>query len=146
MLNHPTHGSTQGGLEVRWNGRGLSQSGRHQDGTASLSHAEWLGLGLSTRHSQPQRQTSLKIGCVQAKLRMWGHSPGHKTTAQGETSTALFFQQLLTGSGFQDRPQPEITGLAGVGKTLAGLCAGTADAPHREQRFDSTNACRGCFV
>jgi len=66
-----------------------------QDGTASLSHAEWLGL-LVDREASSRATKSYERGLRTAKLRHIGAAPEDVDYRARRNLDKALFQQLLT--------------------------------------------------
>jgi len=112
-----------------------------QDGTANLTHAEWLGLLIhclagewntrreGTEKAVTERPNALKAACVQQNCAMLVHRRKTWITKHGAASTKrstivlgpmadkVSLQQMLTGRWIKDRRNLMITGPCGVGKT-----------------------------
>ena len=87
-----------------------------QDGTASLSHAEWLGL-LVDRETANRETKRFESRMRSAKLRHVGAAPEDVDYRSRRNLDKALFQQLLTGKWIKDRRNLMITGPCGVGKT-----------------------------
>ena len=87
-----------------------------QDGTASLSHAEWLGL-LVDRETASRETKRFESRMRSAKLRHVGAAPEDVDYRSRRNLDKALFQQLLTGKWIKDRRNLMITGPCGVGKT-----------------------------
>ncbi len=84
-----------------------------QDGTADLTHAEWLGL-LVDRESSSRETKRFESRMRAAKLRHGGAVPEYKTRRGLDKA---LFQQMLTGRWIKHKRNLMITGPCGVGKT-----------------------------
>jgi DNA replication protein DnaC len=113
MLDHPTLDQLK---TLRLDGMAeafaVMQS---QDGTANLTHAEWLGL-LIDRESSSRETKRFERRMRTAKLRHVGASPEDIYKSRRGLDKALF-QQMLTGRWIKDKRNLMITGPCGVGKT-----------------------------
>lgn len=87
-----------------------------QDGAATLSHAEWLGL-LIDRETASRETKRFESRMRTAKLRHVGASPEDVDYRSRRNLDKALFQQLLTGKWIKDRRNLMITGPCGVGKT-----------------------------
>lgn len=87
-----------------------------QDGTGSLSHAEWLGL-LIDRETASRETKRFESRMRSAKLRHVGAVPEDVDYRSRRNLDRALFQQLLTGKWIKDRRNLMITGPCGVGKT-----------------------------
>ena len=87
-----------------------------QDGTASLSHAEWLGL-LIDRETASRETRRFESRMRSAKLRHVGASPEDVDYRSRRNLDKALFQKLLTGKWIRERRNLMITGPCGVGKT-----------------------------
>ena len=80
-----------------------------QDGAASLSHAEWLGLLVDreiTNRANKRFQTRMRT----AKLRHVGAVPEDVDYRAARHLDKSLFQQLLTGKWIKDRRNLIVTG------------------------------------
>ena len=114
-----------------------------QDGTADLTHAEWLGL-LIDRKAASRETNGSRAVCARPGSAMSGPPP--KTWMQnpaGALNKALF-QQLLTGKWIRDKHNLMIPGPRGVGRTW--LACALAQAACREGVTGSTSACHVCLT
>jgi len=87
-----------------------------QDGTATLSHPEWLALLIErevANRSTKRFQTRMRM----AKLRHAGAVIEDVDYRTRRNLDKALFQQLLTGKWIRDRRNLMITGPCGVGKT-----------------------------
>lgn len=87
-----------------------------QDGTDSLSHAEWLGL-LIDRETANRETKRFESRMRSAKLRHVGAAPEDVDYRSRRNLDKALFQKLLTGQWIKDRRNLMITGPCGVGKT-----------------------------
>jgi DNA replication protein DnaC len=90
-----------------------------QDGTASLSHAEWLGL-LIDRETASRETRRFESRMRSAKLRHVGASPEDVDYRSRRNLDKALFQKLLTGKWIRDR------------RNLMIHCL-TGDATHRRE-------------
>jgi len=100
MLNHPTLDQLK---TLKFDGMAEAFAELEtQDGSASLSHAEWLGL-LIDRETSSRETKRFESRMRTAKLRHVGASPediDYKTRRGLDKS---LFQQLLTGKWIRDK-------------------------------------------
>lgn len=87
-----------------------------QDGTANLTHAEWLGL-LIDRESSSRETKRFESRMRTAKLRHVGASPEDVDYKTRRGLDKALFRQMLTGRWIKDRRNLMITGPCGGGKT-----------------------------
>ncbi len=87
-----------------------------QDGTAALSHEEWLGL-LIDREASSRETKRFQSRMRTARLRHVGACPEDVDYRARRGLDKALFQQLLTGKWLKDRRNLMITGPCGVGKT-----------------------------
>lgn len=87
-----------------------------QDGTAALSHAEWLGL-LIDRETASRDTKRFESRMRAAKLRHRGAVPEDVDYKSRRGLDKALFQQMLTGRWIKDKRNLMITGPCGVGKT-----------------------------
>lgn len=87
-----------------------------QDGTANLTHAEWLGL-LIDRESSSRETKRFESRMRAAKLRHVGASPEDVDYKTRRGLDKALFQKMRTGRWIKDRRNLMITGPCGVGKT-----------------------------
>ena len=73
-----------------------------QDGTASLSHAEWLGL-LIDRETASRETRRFESRMRSAKLRHVGASPEDVDYRSRRNLDKALFQKLLTGKWIRER-------------------------------------------
>ncbi len=114
MLTHPTLDQLK---ELKLDGMAEAFGELEtQDGTATLSHGEWLAL-LIDREVANRATKRFKTRMRMAKLR---HGQAVAEDVDYRTRRNLdkaLFQQLLTGKWIKDRRNLMITGPCGVGKT-----------------------------
>ncbi len=114
MLNHPTLDQLKA---LKFDGMAEAFAELEtQDGTAALSHAEWLGL-LVDRETASREAKRFESRMRTAKLRHVGASPEDIDYRSRRNLDKALFQQLLTGKWIKDRRNLMITGPCGVGKT-----------------------------
>lgn len=94
-----------------------------QDGAATLSHAEWLGL-LVDREITSRANKRFQTRMSTAKLRHVGATPEDVDYRVARHLDKNLFQQLLTGKWIRDRRNLIITGPCGVGKTWLACALG----------------------
>ncbi len=87
-----------------------------QDGTANLTHAEWLGL-LIDRESASRDTKRFESRMRTARLRHVGACPEDVDYRARRGLEKALFQELLTGKWIADKRNLIITGPCGVGKT-----------------------------
>ena len=87
-----------------------------QDGTADLSHAEWLGL-LIDRETASRETKRFESRMRSARLRHVGASPEDVDYRAQRGLDKALFQELLTGKWIADKRNLILTGPCGVGKT-----------------------------
>ncbi len=100
-----------------------------QDGTADLTHAEWLGL-LIDREAASRETKRFEARMRTARLRHVGAAPEDVDYKTRRGLDKALFQQLLTGKWIRDKRNVMITGPCGVGKTW--LACALAQAACRE--------------
>jgi len=114
MLDHPTLDQLK---TLRLDGMAEAFAEmQKQDGTAGLSHAEWLGL-LIDRESSSRETKRFDSRMRAAKLRHVGASPEDVDYKSRRGLDKALFQQMLTGRWIKDKRNLMITGPCGVGKT-----------------------------
>lgn len=114
MLNHPTLDNLKA---LKFDGMAEAFAELEtQDGSASLSHAEWLGL-LIDRETSSRETKRFESRMRTAKLRHVGASPEDIDYKTRRGLDKALFQQLLTGKWIRDKRNLMITGPCGVGKT-----------------------------
>lgn len=114
MLNHPTLDQLKT-LKLDGMAEAFAEM-QTQDGTASLSHAEWLGL-LTDRETASRDTKRFESRMRTAKLRHGGASPEDVDYKAGRGLDKALFQQMLTSRWIKDKRNLMITGPCGVGKT-----------------------------
>lgn len=87
-----------------------------QDGTADLTHVEWLGL-LIDREAASRETKRFESRMRTARLRHVGAAPEDVDYKTRRGLDKALFQQLLTGKWIRDKRNLMITGPCGVGKT-----------------------------
>ena len=100
-----------------------------QDGTAALSHAEWLGL-LVDRETASRETKRFESRMRSARLRHAGASPEDVDYKSRRGMDKALFQSLLAVKWIRDKRNLMITGPCGVGKTW--LACALAQAACRE--------------
>jgi len=124
MLNHPTLDQLKT-LKLDGMAEAFSEL-ETQDGTISLSHAEWLGL-LTDRETSNRATKRFESRMRTARLRHVGATPEDVDYRARRGLDKALFQQLLTGKWIRDKRNLMINGPCGVGKTwLACALAQTA--------------------
>jgi len=114
MLNHPTLDQLKA---LKFDGMAEAFAELEtQDGSASLSHAEWLGL-LIDRETSSRETKRFESRMRTVKLRHVGASPEDVDYKTRRGLDKALFQQLLTGKWIRDKRSLLITGPCGVGKT-----------------------------
>jgi DNA replication protein DnaC len=114
MLDHPTLDQLK---TLRLDGMAEAFAEMQtQDGTAGLSHAEWLGL-LVDRESSSRETKRFESRMRTAKLRHRGAVPEDIDYKSRRGLDKTLFQQMLTGRWIKDKRNLMITGPCGVGKT-----------------------------
>jgi DNA replication protein DnaC len=114
MLDHPTLDQLK---TLRLDGMAEAfVEMQSQDGTANLTHAEWLGL-LIDRESSSRETKRFDSRMRTAKLRHVGASPEDVDYQSRRGLDKALFQQMLTGRWIKDKRNLMITGPCGVGKT-----------------------------
>ena len=114
MLNHPTLGQPQT-LKLDGMAQAFAEL-ETQDGTADLSHAEWLGL-LIDRETASRETKRFESRMRPARLRHVGASPEDVDYRARRGLDKALFQELLTGKWIADNRNLILTGPCGVGKT-----------------------------
>ena len=114
MLNHPTLGQLQT-LKLDGMAQAFAEL-ETQDGTADLSHAEWLGL-LIDRETASRETKRFESRMRSARLRHVGASPEDVDYRARRGLDKALFQELLTGKWIADKRNLILTGPCGVGKT-----------------------------
>ncbi len=114
MLDHPTLDQLR---TLRLDGMAEAFAEmQSQDGTANLTHAEWLGL-LIDRESSSRETKRFDSRMRTARLRHVGASPEDVDYKSRRGLDKALFQQMLTGRWIKDKRNLMITGPCGVGKT-----------------------------
>ena len=114
MLDHPTHSQLR---EMKLDGMADAfEELQGQDGTADLTHAEWLGL-LIDREAASRETKRFESRMRTARLRHVGATPEDVDYKTRRGLDKPLFQQLLTGKWIRDKRNLMITGPCGVGKT-----------------------------
>ncbi len=114
MLNHPTLDQLK---TLKFDGMAEAFAELEtQDGTANLTHAEWLGL-LIDRESSYRETKRFESRMRTARLRHVGASPEDVDYKSRRGLDKALFQQMLTGRWIKDKRNLMITGPCGVGKT-----------------------------
>lgn len=114
MLDHPTHTQLR---SLKLDGMADAFEELHgRDGTAELTHAEWLGL-LIDREAASRETKRFESRMRTARLRHVGAAPEDVDYKTRRSLDKALFQQLLTGKWIRDKRNLMITGPCGVGKT-----------------------------
>ena len=114
MLNHPTLDQLR---TLRLDGMAEAFAEMQtQDGTADLTHAEWLGL-LIDREATSRETKRFESRMRSARLRHVGAAPEDVDYKTRRGLDKALFQSLLTGKWIADKRNLMITGPCGVGKT-----------------------------
>ena len=114
MLNHPTLDQLK---ELKLDGMAEAFAELEtQDGTASLSHPEWLAL-LTEREMSNRATKRFQSRMRSAKLRHVGAAPEDVDYRTRRGLDKALFQKLLTGQWIKERRNLMINGPCGVGKT-----------------------------
>lgn len=114
MLDHPTHTQLR---EMKRDGMADAfEELQGQDGTADLTHAEWLGL-LIDREAASRETKRFESRMRTARLRHVGAAPEDVDYKTRRGLDKPLFQQLITGKWIRDKRNLMITGPCGVGKT-----------------------------
>lgn len=114
MLNHPTLDHLKA-LKLDGMAEAFVDLER-QDQSASLSHAEWLGL-LVDREAASRETKRFETRMRSARLRHVGACPEDIDYKARRSLDKTLFQSLLTGKWIKDKRNLMITGPCGVGKT-----------------------------
>ena len=146
MLDHPTLDQLK---TLRLDGMAEAFAEmQSQDGTADLTHAEWLGL-LVDRESSSRETKRFESRMRAAKLRHGGAVPEDVDYKTRRGLDKALFQQMLTGRWIKHKRNLMIHCLTGDaqhrwplwrGQNLAGLCAGSSRLPRRDHRALQTYA------
>lgn len=127
MLDHPTLDQLR---TLRLDGMAEAFAEMQtQDGTADLTHAEWLGL-LIDREATSRETKRFESRMRTARLRHVGAAPENVDYKTRRGLDKALFQNLLTGKWIKDKRNLMITGPCGVGKTW--LACALAQAACRE--------------
>lgn len=127
MLDHPTLDQLK---TLRLDGMAEAFAEMQtQDGTADLTHAEWLGL-LIDREATSRETKRFESRMRTARLRHVGAAPEDVDYKTRRGLDKALFQNLLTGKWIRDKRNLMITGPCGVGKTW--LACALAQAACRE--------------
>lgn len=127
MLTHPTLDQLK---TLRLDGMAEAFAEmQKQDGTADLTHAEWLGL-LIDREATSRETKRFESRMRTARLRHTGAAPEDVDYKTRRGLDKALFQNLLTGKWNRDKRNLMITGPCGVGKTW--LACALAQAACRE--------------
>jgi DNA replication protein DnaC len=114
MLDHPTLDQLK---TLRLDGMAEAFTEMQtQDGTADLTHAEWLGL-LIDREATSRETKRFESRMRTARLRHVGAAPEDVDCKTRRALDKALFQNLLTGKWIKDKRNLMITGPCGVGKT-----------------------------
>ena len=114
MLDHPTHTQLR---EMKLDGMADAfEELQGQDGTADLTHAEWLGL-LIDREAASRETKRFESRMRTVRLRHVGAAPEDVDYKTRRGLDKPLFQQLITGKWIRDKRNLMITGPCGVGKT-----------------------------
>lgn len=114
MLDHPTLDQLR---TLRLDGMAEAFAEMQtQDGTADLTHAEWLGL-LIDREATSRETKRFESRMRTARLRHVGAAPEDVDYKTRRGLDKALFQSLLTGKWITDKRNLMITGPCGVGKT-----------------------------
>jgi len=114
MLDHPTLDQLK---TLRLDGMAEAFAEMQtQDGTADLTHAEWLGL-LIDREATSRETKRFESRMRTARLRHVGAAPEDVDYKTRRGLDKALFQSLLTGKWIRDKRNLMITGPCGVGKT-----------------------------
>jgi DNA replication protein DnaC len=100
MLDHPTLDQLKT-LKLDGMAQAFTEM-QNQDGTASLSHAEWLGL-LIDRESASRETKRFESRMRTAKLRHGSASPEDVDYKSRRGLDKALFQQLLTNRWIKDK-------------------------------------------
>ncbi len=114
MLDHPTHTQLRA-LKLDGMAEAFEEL-QGQDGSADLTHAEWLGL-LIDREATSRETKRFESRMRTARLRHVGAAPEDVDYKTRRGLDKPLFQQLLTGKWIRDKRNLMITGPCGVGKT-----------------------------
>ena len=127
MLTHPTLDQLK---ELKLDGMAEAFAElQTQDGTAALSHPEWLAL-LIDREASSRATKRFQTRMRSAKLRHVGAAPEDVDYRARRKLDKAVFQQLLTGKWIKERRSLMITGPCGVGKTWLACALAQAACRH----------------
>lgn len=127
MLDHPTLDQLK---TLRLDGMAEAFAEMQtQDGSADLTHAEWLGL-LIDREATSRETKRFESRMRTARLRHVGAAPEDVDYKTRRGLDKALFQNLLTGKWIKDKRNLMITGPCGVGKIW--LACALAQAACRE--------------
>lgn len=127
MLTHPTLDNLRA-LKLDGMAEAFAEMDR-RDGTADLTHAEWLGL-LIDREAASRETKRFESRMRSARLRHVGAAPEDVDYKSRRGLDKTLFQSLLTARWIKDKRNLMITGPCGVGKTW--LACALAQAACRE--------------
>ena len=114
MLTHPTL-DTLRALKLDGMAEAFTEL-QTQDGSADLTHAEWLGL-LIDREAISRETKRFESRMRTARLRHIGAAPEDVDYKTRRGLDKALFQSLLSGKWIKDKRNLMITGPCGVGKT-----------------------------
>ncbi len=114
MLDHPTLDQLKT-LKLDGMAEAFAEL-QERDGTADLTHAEWLGL-LIDRESASRDTKRFESRMRTARLRHVGACPEDVDYRARRGLDKALFQELLTGKWIAEKRNLIITGPCGVGKT-----------------------------
>lgn len=114
MLDHPTLDQLRS-LKLDGMAEAFAEL-QDRDGTADLTHAEWLGL-LIDRESASRDTKRFESRMRSARLRHVGACPEDVDYRARRGLDKALFQDLLTGKWIAEKRNLIITGPCGVGKT-----------------------------
>lgn len=114
MLDHPTLDQLKA-LKLDGMAEAYTEL-QGRDGTADLTHAEWLGL-LIDRESASRDSKRFESRMRTARLRHVGACPEDVDYRARRGLDKALFQELLTGKWIAEKRNLIITGPCGVGKT-----------------------------
>ena len=127
MLTHPTL-DTLRALKLDGMAEAFTEL-QTQDGSADLTHAEWLGL-LIDREAISRETKRFESRMRTARLRHIGAAPEDVDYKTRRGLDKALFQSLLSGKWIKDKRNLMITGPCGVGKTW--LACALAQAARRD--------------
>ena len=114
MLTHPTL-DTLRALKLDGMAEAFTEL-QTQDGSADLTHAEWLGLPID-REAISRETKRFESRMRTARLRHIGAAPEDVDYKTRRGLDKALFQSLLSGKWIKDKRNLMITGPCGVGKT-----------------------------